>query len=95
MTRIRRLVLDVLKPHDPSISSIAMAAADVPGVAGVNVTLVEIDREVENVKLTVEGDDIDFDALRTAIEDHGGSVHSVDEFACGERLIEASETLQD
>jgi hypothetical protein len=95
MTAIRRLVLDVLKPHDPPVRTVAQAVAACDGVSGVNVVLVEIDREVENVKLTVEGSAVDYDAVVDTLTDLGASVHSVDEFACGERLVESSQTPQD
>ncbi|WP_136715509.1 DUF211 domain-containing protein [Halorientalis salina] len=95
MAQIRRLVLDVLKPHEPAVPALADGVADCPGVEGVNVSLVESDREVENVKLTLEGEDIDYDAVRSTVDEFGASVHSIDEFACGETLIEAGETPQD
>jgi hypothetical protein len=37
---------------------------------------------------TVEGDNIDLDALFRAIESTGAVVHSIDELAAGERLVE-------
>jgi len=37
---------------------------------------------------TVEGDNIDIDALFRAIESTGAMVHSIDELAAGERLVE-------
>ncbi|MFB6294689.1 MAG: DUF211 domain-containing protein [Candidatus Nanohaloarchaea archaeon] len=95
MAAIRRLVLDVLKPHEPTVTELADAAAEADGVAGVNAALIEVDEEVENVKLTVAGDDIDEDAVHTAVEELGGSVHSVDEVVCGEEVVEASTTPQD
>lgn len=95
MAPIRRLVLDVLKPHDPPLTDIAASLAALDGVDGVNISLVEIDQKVTNLKVTIEGANIDDDAVKTVVENHGGSVHSVDEVACGERLVEASQTPQD
>lgn len=95
MTRIRRLVLDVLKPHQPSIIDFAQGINESDGVKGVNATVVEIDEEVQNIKITIEGDDIDYDHVKQFISDSGGSVHSIDEIICGERMVEESETPQD
>jgi len=95
MARIRRLVLDVLKPHEPGIPELADRVAACEGVEGVNLMLVEIDREVENVKVTIEGDGFAFETIREVVTEFGASVHSIDEFACGERLVEAGETPQD
>ena len=95
MTRIRRLVFDVLKPHDPDPVVLARRVAEVTTVAGVNVTLVETDREVQNVKLTVEGDDVDPSAVEVAVADLGGTVHSIDEAVCGDHPVEYRPTPQD
>ena len=92
---LRRVVLDLLKPHDPTTLEFARRIAHAEGVTGVNATVIEVDSKVENLKVTVEGDDIDFDAVTDAIDELGGSLHSIDQVACGERLIEEPETPQD
>ena len=88
-------MLDVLKPHDPDVVTVASSVADCEGVSGVNAVLIETDREVQNVKLTVEGDAVPVDAVHDTVEDLGGTVHSVDEAVCGEVVVEQSETPQD
>ena len=95
MAPIRRVVLDLLKPHEPTSVELASHLADARGVEAVNAMLLESDREVQNIKITVEGDDVDFDALEAAVEDLGGSVHSIDEVVAGEYLLEAVDTHQD
>jgi len=95
MPPVLRLVLDLLTPHDPGPVAYARRLADVDGVDGVNVALIETDKEVENVKLTVEGDDVRVDPIEAAVDDLGGTIHSIDEVACGERLVEESRTPQD
>lgn len=95
MVEIKRVVLDVLKPHDPSVLTFGERTATCDGVDGVNVVLLETDREVQNIKLTVEGQDLDFEAVEATIEELGGTIHSIDEVACGEVLVEESETHQD
>ena len=62
MTDIRRLVLDVLKPHHPSIVELARRLSVLEGVSGVNCTLEEVDQETESIKITIEGNAIDFDS---------------------------------
>lgn len=95
MTEVKRLVLDLLKPHDPSSVELARAVADLEGVEGANVTLLEADKEVENVKLTAEGAAVTYAAVEAAVESVGATVHSIDEVVCGERVVEESETPQD
>lgn len=92
---IRRLVLDIMKPHEPPMHDVAVKVADTDGVSGVNAKLIETDSKVQNIKITVEGEDIDYESVKRRIERLGGSVHSVDEVACGETIVEESITPQD
>jgi len=95
MGKIRRIVLDVLKPHDPSIIELAGELSDLSGVEAVNISIYEIDRRVENAKITVEGPDLNYDEMLGIIGDNGGTVHSIDEVVAGRTIIDDAETLQD
>jgi len=95
MGNLRRLVLDVLKPLDPSIVDLVQVLAEVEGVDGTNISIYEIDRRVENAKITIEGHDLPFERIVDIIEENGGSVHSIDEVAAGRMLIEDVATPQD
>jgi len=92
---LRRLVLDVLKPHNPSILDLSTKLSKIKGVDGVNIITIEIDKEVENVKIVLEGSDINFNKVKKVLEDSGGAVHSIDEVAAGKKIIEEVETPQD
>lgn len=86
---IRRIAMDVDKIIDrPAMVPLAQALAAVPGVQAVNVTVTEIDIETVGTDVTVEGDDIDTDALFAAVERVGAVLHSVDEVVAGDRIIE-------
>jgi hypothetical protein len=95
MPKIRRLVLDVLKPHKPTIVELSKRVSVTKGVFGVNCTLDEVDQETETVKITIEGDDINYNAVVKAIESAGGVIHSIDSVATGKKLIDEVATLQD
>ena len=95
MGNLRRLVLDVLKPLDPSIVELVQFLADLEGVDGVNISIYEIDRRVENAKITIEGHNLRYEEINQIIEENGGSVHSIDEVAAGRVLIEDVITAQD
>jgi hypothetical protein len=75
---ITKLVLDVLKPHQPSIVEFAVALTKVKGVERVDSSVVEMDAETETIKVVVEGKDLEVDAIAEVIRDLGGVVHSVD-----------------
>ena len=95
MGNLRRLVLDVLKPLEPSIVVLVQLLADLEGVDGANISIYEIDRRVENAKITIEGHDLRYEEINRIIEENGGSVHSIDEVAAGRVLIEDVITQQD
>jgi len=95
MGNLRRLVLDVLKPLEPSIVELAQLLANQAGVDGVNISIYEIDRRVENAKITVEGHDLRYEEIARVIEENGGAIHSIDEVAAGKVLIEDVVTPQD
>lgn len=95
MTNIRRLVLDTLKPHQPSIIDVAQQLSALDGIAAVNISIYEIDRKVENAKITIEGDNILYEDVVKVIADMGGSIHSIDEVVAGSAIIDDAATLQD
>jgi hypothetical protein len=95
MGNLRRLVLDVLKPLEPSIVELVQLLADLEGVDGANISIYEIDRRVENAKITIEGHDLRYDEISRVIEENGGAIHSIDEVAAGRVLIEDVITPQD
>ena len=95
MGQIRRLVLDVLKPHDPSIVDMASRLSDLDGIEAVNISIYEIDLKVENAKVTIEGGDVIYDLVVSVIEGNGGTVHSLDEVVAGSIIIDDADTLQD
>ena len=85
MAPIRRVVLDVLKPHDPDLVEFTSQLYEAGNVDTVTGTLVEIDENVKSIEVEIEGRDLEYGVLRRAIEDLGGSVHSIDQVVCGER----------
>ncbi len=95
MTDLKRVVLDVLKPHKPSLIELSQRLSALKGVEGVNCSLDEVDQETETVKVTIEGTAISFDSVEAVLRELGAVIHSVDEVAAGKRLIEDVRTLQD
>ncbi|MFE2373840.1 DUF211 domain-containing protein [Streptomyces sp. NPDC059398] len=86
---IRRLVLDVDKTvQEPDLVQLARAIESSPGVEAVNIVVTEIDMETVGTDVTVEGEDIDVDALVRAIERVGAVVHSTDQVVAGTYTVE-------
>ncbi|WP_202318732.1 DUF211 domain-containing protein [Archaeoglobus neptunius] len=95
MKGLRRLVLDVLKPHEPRTTVFALRLSELNNVDGVNIHLSEIDQATENIKITILGNDLDFDEIKRLIEDLGGVIHSIDEVVAGKIVVESVRTEQD
>ena len=94
MGKVRRLVLDVLKPLEPTIIELAQQLSELSGVEAVNISIYEIDRRVENAKITIEGADIYFESVVETIQENGGTLHSIDEVVAGKIIIEDAVTPQ-
>ena len=90
-----RIVLDILKPHEPTLPYFANYLSELDGIEGVNVTLMEIDKETENIKVTIQGSELNFEDITQAIEEYGGSIHSIDEVVAGRTMVEEVTTPQD
>ena len=95
MSEIKLLILDVLKPHNPTIVQLSKQLSDLKGVVGVNCMLEEVDQETESIKITIEGSNIHYEEVEKTIEAMGAVIHSIDGVSAGKKLIGEVETPQD
>lgn len=79
MASTRKVVLDVLKPHQPNAVDFATALADLSPDYKVRITVVEVDEKTESIIVVLEGENIEFDSVTELIKKMGASVHSIDE----------------
>jgi hypothetical protein len=85
--QIKRIVIDVLLPHEPSVLVYAERIGKVNEVDGVTISVLEIDEKTRTVEMTIEGNDIPFDVVKGIVEELGGSIHSIDEVSTGSRIV--------
>lgn len=85
---IRRIVLDVLKPHTPRLTDLALMVSQDDRVSGVNISVKEVDANTESITITLEGDDLKYDSIKEILEQAGAVVHSVDQVVAGRRFVE-------
>jgi hypothetical protein len=79
MVHVKRIVLDVLKPHDPNGLEFTTAIAEkIPGCR-IKLTVTAMDAKTESVVLVVEGDNLHLHLISEVIGSLGGSIHSIDE----------------
>jgi hypothetical protein len=79
MPVIKRVVLDVLKPHQPNALEFATAIAERHAGCRITVTVIEVDEKTETTVISIESEDVPYAALVDTITDLGASVHSIDE----------------
>jgi hypothetical protein len=79
MVTIKRIMLDVLKPHQPNALEFSQTVARVGKDYRVCLTVLEMDENTQTLQLEVEGGKIDFDAIEAAIASMGASLHSIDQ----------------
>lgn len=85
MSKIIHLELDVLKPNEPSIIDLSKVLLKCRGVHTVEVTVREVDRKVETVKIVLDGSNMNFNQIRNNIEEVGAAIHSVDRVVSGKK----------
>ncbi len=76
--KIKELVLDVLKPHTPSLPAFATFLAELPWAEKVEVNLIEKDDRTESLEVILRGCDISYDSLKEHMGKQGAVIHSVD-----------------
>jgi hypothetical protein len=79
MVSVKKLVLDVLKPHQPNALEFSQAIAKAGVDYRVHLLVLEMDENTETIQIEIEGNTIDFEAIQSAITAMGGSLHSIDE----------------
>ncbi|GGX47130.1 DUF211 domain-containing protein [Saccharospirillum salsuginis] len=78
MSRLTKLVLDVLKPHQPNSLDFARLLAESAEGMVVHLEMVEMDEKTHSLRLTFTGEHLDFEAIEKAIDEQGASLHSID-----------------
>lgn len=79
MVSIKRIVLDVLKPHQPNALEFSRVIASAGVDYRVRLTVIEMDENTETLQIEVSGNEIDLESVQSAISEMGGSLHSIDE----------------
>jgi len=94
---LTRIILDVLKPHEPSIDMLGIELVKLDGanVTGVNITLDEVDVKTQSVKMIIEGKSLNYPLIRRKLESLNCAIHSLDQVVCGDTKVEYIETPQD
>ena len=85
--KVVKLVLDVMSPAQQSVIDLVGILNTINGIAQVDVTLSELEKNVEDFKVTLEGYDLDYQKIRTAINDFGGVIRNIDNIVSAEKYV--------
>lgn len=89
MPNLKRVVLDVLKPHHPNVLEMSAVIAAIGTDYEVFVDVAEVDEKTETVVVDIQGNQLNFDQIENAIRELGGTVHSIDKvFMSGDKATE-------
>ncbi len=71
--------LDVLKPHIPDSSFLALELKNIEGVSYVQIKVDEIDQKTTSVFIRIKGADVKLEDITDKLESLNCALHSVDE----------------
>ena len=80
---VKILVLDILKPHSPSILELGQIVCHEKSVDNGNLSVYAVDEKTESIKMTLEGKNINYVTVKDLIEEQGAVIHSMDRVVLG------------
>jgi len=86
---VRRLVIDILIPHTPSEIDYVERVSELEGVEGATLHVMEVDEQTKTAEMTIEGESILFNDVKTIIEELGGAIHSIDLVSSGSKMVKS------
>ena len=76
--KIVKIVLDVMSPAQQSIVDLVEVLSANDNVSRVDITLSELEKNVEDFKVTMDGNGLDFERIRETINEFGAVIRNVD-----------------
>lgn len=76
--KITRIMLDVMSPAQQSMVDLAEKLGKIDGISQVDITLQELEKNVEDFKVTLEGFGFEVEKIREIIKDFGAVIRNVD-----------------
>ena len=94
MPHINYAVMDVLKPHHPSVIEFGEELLKLGKDLSVNLRIVEMDEKTESIQLIIKGNGVKLEKIKETIEKLGGSIHSIDEVSMGKEVINSKDFIR-
>lgn len=85
--KIIRIVLDVMSPAQQSMVDLIDKLNKIEGISQVDITLQELEKNVEDFKVTLDGYGLDFEKIREIIKDFGAVIRNVDSITSAKHYV--------
>ncbi len=85
--KITRLVLDVMSPAQQSMVDLAAKLTQIDGISQVDITLQELEKNVEDFKVMLDGYGLDYERIREVIKDFGAVIRNVDSITSAKQHV--------
>jgi hypothetical protein len=83
--KISKIVLDVMSPAQQSMVDLAERLSKIEGISQVDINLQELEKNVEDFKVTLDGYGLDYERIREALKDFGAVIRNVDSITSAEQ----------
>lgn len=90
--KIVKIVLDVMSPAQQSIVDLVEVLSTNANVTKVDITLSELEKNVEDFKVSMEGNGLIFEKIQESINDFGAVIRNVDNVISAKELISKQDT---
>jgi hypothetical protein len=81
-----------MSPAQQSIETLAKILSQIDGVVSLDVMLSELERDVEDFKITIEGYNLSLEEIKNAIKTFGGVIRNVDNLVTAKEYIPRQDT---
>lgn len=85
--KIARIVLDVMSPAQQSMVDLAEKLKKVDGILQIDITLSELEKNVEDFKITLDGFGLDYEKIRDVIKDFGAVIRNIDSMTLRQNVL--------
>lgn len=76
--KITRIVLDVMSPAQLSMVDLAKELEKIDGVLQIDINLSELEKNVEDFRVTLDGFGLNYEKIRDVIKDFGAVIRNID-----------------
>ena len=85
--KITRIVLDVMSPAQQSMVDFAERLCKIDGISQLDITLSELEKNVEDFKVTIDGFGLNYEKIREVIKDFGAVIRNIDSMTSRQHVL--------